>query len=260
MTQTTTQTTKKIGSYLLILFGVVTLFTACEKDNEDDLPVSTGRELKLVFSSGSIPLNDIDSATVILSKAGSTAIRKKLEKKNGYMVAPATDIPAGNWQMEWIVYAESPIGNDEYGRQYALNGMVSFPFTGALQKPAPRGDFDGTWLPRVWLRDAETGLTLTIGMDFTDPYLSMQAAPGKEYSYYYIDRIASLTMGNNSTMVGADHLERMGDFPAPYVVDNTSFSSLAETMKTRNWNKGEILVLVEEKNGPESVFYYVYQK
>jgi hypothetical protein len=250
----------KISSYLLILFGVVTLFTACEKDNEDNWPVSKSSELRLVFSSASISLNDIDSATVMLTKAGSTAIRKKLEKKNGYMAVTATDIPAGNWQMEWTIYAESPVGNDEYRRQYAYNSTAAFPFTGALQKPAPKGDFDGTWLPRVWLKDNETGLAIVMGMDFTDPFLSLKAAPGKEYSYYYIDKIALLENGNNSSMVGADNLEVMGNFPAPYVEDRTSFANLAETMKNRNWNKGEILVLIEEKNGPESVFYYNYRK
>lgn len=247
----------KLSSFL---FFSAILLTSCNKEIDQNDSGSEGKGLKLAFSSSSININTIDSASVIFTKPGSTVIRIKLVKQNGKMVAATTNIPAGNWQLEWVVYGESPVPNDEYSRQYVSNKTVAFPLTADMEQPAPKGDFDGTWLPRVWLRDAETGLALTIGMDFTDPYLSMQAAPGKEYSYYYIDKIASLVNGNNTTMVGADNLEVLGDFPAPYVEDKTSFANLAETMKTRNWNKGEIMVLIEEKSGPESVFYYVYQK
>jgi hypothetical protein len=236
------------------------LFGACKKEMGQNSSGSDGKSFKLAFSSSSIDLNDIDSAIIMLTKPGSAVITKKLIKQNGYMTAATTGIPAGNWKIEWVVYAESPVSNDEYGRQYVYNQTEAFPLSAAIEQQAPKGDFDGTWLPRVWMKDAETGLTIVMGMDFADPFLSMKAAPGKEYSYYYIDKIASWVDGNTNNMVGADNLEVTGDFPSPYLEDLTSFADLAEMMKTRNWNKGEILVLIEEKNGPESIFYYVYQK
>jgi hypothetical protein len=245
----------------LLLISVMIVAVACIKPIDIPSPAVNGI-IALNLGNGTISASSVDSVEVYFKANNEPARRYTMTVVNGQWQIRVPELPAAMYNAEIRVYQRKTAANDKESFIYALTNNVQIPVRTDLLIAGPTGTLNEQfWNKRLMRHDAQTNTTLIIGLQFRDPFFELRVAPGKRFSYFYIDRIANMREGNSNRQVGGDAFEKDEVFGSPGIVSNTTaFASLATQMAGKSWNHAQILMLLVDDSGQDHTYYYQYEK
>lgn len=230
------------------------LVPACKKT---DSPVT---QLIIKFTSPGIALNQIELATVVFTKVGSSEkIHKALEKTVSALQTPLTGLSAGNWQAE--IHLRTTKGADGYQRKFILKKTFTWPTT-SIALTAPTGKMTDNWQQFVLLGNLNAGAIITVPLDPTDPYFEMHVLD-KKWDYFYIDRSIRNQNGTTNEYIDQAEWECSANCftEEDKIIDSTAFAPFSNRAKSKTWNNGEIFViLLNVRTGMENIYLFRYEK
>lgn len=246
---------------LALVLLVSTFASSCKKSIDNPPPAPAG-VIALVSGVGTIAANTIDSVEVYLSAATQPIQRFKMEAVNGYWQFKVPTMPQGQYAAEIRVYQKKANANDQVAYQYSVQDVVTLPLQQDIFAAAPTGQLtDPNWRKRLMMHDPAIKTTFIMGLKFTDPFFELRVGAGMEWKYVYVDKIAHQRQGSTNQQVGSAAFEIFDPLVAPGLLNNTTaFGPLAVEMVNKQWNNGEILLLMLDAAGEEYTFYHTYEK
>jgi hypothetical protein len=134
-----------LGNVTAIAALFLVLFTAssCKKDKTNPPDVSVERYMVINFSNVTIPIAQVDSASIILKRQGSnTPIFRRFDKGAASLNLLMDDNLAGNWTADLYVYSKKQDGSV---RMFKRSIGFSLPLASNLDLIGPTGGNDGLW-------------------------------------------------------------------------------------------------------------------
>ncbi|MCU0394548.1 MAG: hypothetical protein MUF29_01465 [Chitinophagaceae bacterium] len=244
----------------LYLSLAVLLFAACNKPIELP-PPSAEKTISLDLSSGTIAAATIDSVEVFFSAPGKPPIRSLMQFTQSGWQMPAPPLAAGDYAINFRVYAREIQPGKTLRFQYAQAQVIGLPLTESKVFKGPNGTLEDRWLKRMFVQDTALKTTFIMGLHAEDPFFELQVGEGMRFQYVYIDKIAHWRQGGQSRRVESAAFEREEMLVSPGILNNrTAFAGLAERITGKDWNEGEILLLLMDEQGRDHTFYYSYSK
>ncbi len=247
-----------------VLSAIILLaVTGCDKENEPETITGNDTSFVVEFSASTIPLNLVDSATIILIKENATdTIIKKMSHGNNQMAVTIADLAAGNWSA--MVYVYGRVSIDNYKRRYDLAKTLTISSSAASFKyQGPKGQLADDWKTRVILADNNRSVVVTIAIDPLDSYFDVVIKDPK-WDYGYVDRIfLTKVAGGTSLLQGGASWECTDECfkSTGFTFDKNAFVSLPQSMLNKTWNYTEILVsIMDSDTRDERFFLYSYDK
>ncbi|HYF32727.1 MAG TPA: hypothetical protein VD993_16490 [Chitinophagaceae bacterium] len=135
---------KPSAAALAILLLLSFSLSSCKKDKAYQQPTPTiEKYLVINFSNVTIPIAQVDSATVILTKQGSnTPTFRRFDKGSQSLNLLMDDNSSGNWTADLYVYSRKPDGSV---RLFTRSIGFSLPLAVNLNLVGPTGANDGLW-------------------------------------------------------------------------------------------------------------------
>jgi hypothetical protein len=247
--------------YLLLAgFSLVWFLQSCSK-----APITIKHEVKklcLSFQAGSIPMNSIDSAFVLLRRDGvNTNYFLRFDQYERGLQVNIDGFRPGQWIAELYVYTKMNL--DGKSKLYfqskifdILNNSTKVEFI------APRRINNDSWKKRVIFSNAGNDISVLVSLDHADPYIGA-VAKNKSWDYIFIQRYAYQNSGGSQVLIASAAWECDGDcFGSNRVFNNTSaFATFSEKIKSADWNTGKIKVIVANyQSGEDFTMLYTYNK
>jgi hypothetical protein len=261
--RSTSVSTNKIATRLLMICTITVLFIACKKDKDDPAPPPAEKTFQVNFSAASVAFNLVDSGFVVLKKAGSgNQIFKRFEKKANSLSFSVEDLSAGNWTAELYIFARF---NQSGGRRYHHGQGFSIPTGGAKQNitlAAPTGAVTDIWKPYAFFRHEEQGVSIAVALDATDPHFDIEVKDTK-WDRYYVERYASnrLEGGANAKVAEQIWLCDNNCYTSDkFINNNTAFIPFTQEVGNKPWNNGLIIVVIADNEGAAVQFSHAYNK
>ena len=248
------------------LYALLFLFTACRKTDKapDSIP---DNHVNITFTSSSIALSLVDSATVTLHKIGnSTQYFLRLQKSNNLLSFPLETLSTGEWTASLIIYThykKSQHGDDV--RVYKQQKTFTLPLSGSVVNiDAPTGVFTDTWRPFIFFRDQRDNISVTVPIDAADPYFDVVVGDSK-WNFFHIQRTTYLRIpggGGNEQRTHGDWLCTAGCYTNQNaIVNTTAFIPFTQQAALKTWDNGEVLVQIKDENGGVVKDYFaIYDK
>jgi hypothetical protein len=249
---------------LVLIASVFTLLMACKKNKDQPEPEPPGDKNLLVnFSTTTIDYSLVDSAFVILKKAGSAQqIFKRFEKHTATLLFSIDDLSAGNWTAEMYIFARF---NTSAGRRYRQDKTFTIPGGGArdhITLAAPTGSITDAWKPYAFFRHEAEGVSIAVALDNTDPHFDIQVSNTK-WDLYYIERYANNRQQGGANAKVAEYIWSCdtGCYTSDkFINNNTGFLPFTQDVGNKDWNNGLIIVVIADNEGPDVQFSHVYNK
>lgn len=249
---------------VLVVAAALALFIACKKDKDkpaEDQPAD--KEFIVAFESGSIDQGLVDSAFVILKKAGSAQqIFKRFDKHTKNLSFYLEDLSAGNWTAEMYIFARF---NQSGGRRYLQEKAFTIPQGGiknSITINAPTGTITDAWKPYAFFKDETYGVSVAIPLDATNPHFDVTVRDGK-WNYFYIERYADKRLqGGGNTKVAEQIWDcSTGCYTSDrFINNNTAFLPFVQEVGNKEWDNGLIIVVIKADGGLAVQFSHRYDK
>ncbi|MDF2192191.1 hypothetical protein [Paraflavitalea sp. CAU 1676] len=248
----------------LMIVGIMLLgLIACRKDKDKPGEETGDKELVVSFVSGSIDQSLVDSAFVILKKAGSAQQTfKRFEKKAGTLSFYIEDLSAGSWTAEMYVFARF---NASGGRRYKQEKAFVVP-TGGIKNSitlnAPTGSITDAWKSYAFFRYVAEGISVSVPIDASNPHFDVEVGEAK-WNHFYIERYANnrLTGGANAKVAEQIWDCTSGCYTSDRFINNsTAFLPFVQEVGNKEWNNGLIIVVVGAPGGLAVQFSHSYNK
>lgn len=249
----------------VLVFVSLAVLSSCKKDPVKE-PVYYDSKLSIYFDNTTINPALADSVYAFFQKSNSNQpIMKRLQLVQGKWETATSDLSAGEWTVTLNFYARSAEANDYANRlftqikTFTVSGNTDNSFT----IKAPKGKFDDTWKTNLLLVDSPNNVSVVLSANGTDPYLEVRT-PAKDEYYFYIERNA-YQAGSGSSQLIAAHAWECSDgcytSNSPWIVNNTHFLPYAQQIQNKEWNVGEVFIIITNtRTNKESTFYYLYKK
>jgi hypothetical protein len=264
MKQITTRTLKAIAS--LPLLALFLQLAGCSKSNTDPQPAPTpANSLGIRFSTSSIAIEQVDSATIVLQKQGNqTQYFQRFDKGNGLLHLSVETLPAGEWTARLFIYARAEKDDKGQGvRLYEQQKTFTLPLNGTpVDISAPTGKLTDRWKPSVFIRDQVNGISIFIPMDAANPAFKVIVADNK-WSWFYVERsIHKYQAMGNLLLTTGTWLCTSGCFTHQNAIENnTAFIPFSQEVPTKNWDNGEVMVVIKNtETGMEKQYFSRYNK
>jgi len=245
--------TKHLPAVLLFTTGIYV--TACQKDVSADEPAPppAPKSAHIAFGTASIGLDKADSVLVKLTNADKTkTLAGKAVKKSADYLVTLDTLPAGSWQMDLEVYSKPGNG----GFKYTISKNVTLPLTEDLTINGPTALLADQWKSFLFIK--ETGFSVTVPLDPTDPAFEVRTFQGP-WEYVNVER----HVYKGTTELDADGFQCNNNcFPGNGILkDNTYFVNFSNNVKTLDWNKGEIyIMLINTPTNDDKTIYWLYDR
>lgn len=244
---------------IVLLLGVL-LLQSCKKDRPSNGP-SIEKYMLINFAAGSIPIAQVDSASIVLKKQGSNMpIYRRFDKGSGSLNLLMDDTQTGNWTAEISIYTKK--GDDNSSRLHTRSVGFSLPLASNLNLTAPSGEIGGVWKPHIVLASNNNDVVVVLAADNGEPYFDVRVTDGK-WDYFYIERYAFNRNDGMNEQVAADTWECYASCYTSdkLIVNTTGFLNFSNLVKTKSWNNGEIFIIVADmETQRERSFFYTYNK
>jgi len=248
----------------LVVGAALSVFIACKKDKDKpagDVPVD--KEFSVSFGAGTIDQGLVDSAFVILKKAGSSVQTfKRFEKHAGKLSFYLEDLSAGNWTAEMYVFTRF---NQSAGRRYRQEKAFTIP-TGGIKNSitidAPTGAITDAWKPYAFFNNETYGVSVAIPLDATNAHFDVTVREAK-WNYFYIERYASNRLPGGANAAVAEQIWdcSTGCYTSDRFIDNkTAFLPFVQQVGNKEWNNGLIIVVVKADGNLAVQFSHRYDK
>ncbi len=256
-------TTLRISALVLFLATNLFLVTSCKKDHVTEHIPSADTLLVMSFNDATIPSNLYDSAVVMLQRKGSNMpYLLRFHKDDEELHADIAGFRKGEYTVKINLYARVS-GSAEKREYHRTLNLELGSSTGRVYVTLPNGSLGDDWEPRVIL-SYNNELKFFVSLNFAHPYFRVEAADPSKWASIQLQRTAN----NKIPGTGTELLETQtwscttGCFPATSNIleNNAAFVELAEKLKTKTWNYGEIDITAEAKNGTKTEDYYYYNK
>lgn len=249
----------------LALISFIFFLSSCKKDNNPGpKPPEDYRDpiFKLDFSAATIPLNLVDSATVIFKKTGSqTHYVQRLEKTSTTMQVIINSLSKGEWTAN--VYLYSAVAGKDEKREYVISKIFE-KGTGYMEMSvaAPNGTLNDAWSPRVHYR-LQQEIDAYIPLNPEEPYFRLRVADRTKWKSYQVTRGAyNRIPGTGNELISS------GDWKCQLncinndklVEDSQFFVPFANGVKNKTWNNGEIEIIAVDQQGVEHGTLIRYNK
>ena len=130
-----------LAAALLILLAAAA--SSCKKDKTNRPDVSVERYMVINFSNVTIPVTQVDSASIILLRHGTnTPVFRRFDKGSASLNLLMDDNAGGNWTADLYVYSKKQDGSV---RVFTRSIGFSLPLAGNLTLVGPTGGNDGLW-------------------------------------------------------------------------------------------------------------------
>jgi hypothetical protein len=245
--------------FSFIIAGLLLVFAqSCLKNSGE---YDETKRLRIVFTPQTISFNQLDSASVIFTKQGtSTAIFKRLQKLPDMLETEIEDLPAGNWNAE--VYLNTK--KDTAGKSSRYKAKLSFAIEqiANILMPAPAQQSTELWKKSIVLSTPQNEIVVTIPLDVTDPYFEIITKELK-WDSFFIERAAFKRANNMNEQLGAQTwtctTNCMGS--DKIIFNSTAFAQFSEMMKSKQWNNAEVSVVIKDVDGQaEHEFFHAWDK
>jgi hypothetical protein len=240
--------------------------TACSKSKSDPQPAPVpANSLGIRFSATTIAIEQVDSATIVLQKQGSqTQYFQRFDKGNGLLQVSVESLSAGEWTARMFIYTRAEKEDKGQGvRMYEQQKTFTLPLNGAsIDLAAPTGKLTDSWKPFVFIRDNVNRISAFIPMDATDPAFQVIVADSK-WSWFYVERSTHKYQGiGNLLLTTGTWTCTSGCFTHQNaIINNTAFIPFSQEAPTKNWDNGEVMVIVKNmETGMEKQYFSRYNK
>ncbi|HYE56674.1 MAG TPA: hypothetical protein VD996_17620 [Chitinophagaceae bacterium] len=240
----------------------LTVLQSCKKEkNPGGGDAGIEKNLVINFQPGTIPIADVDSATVVFKKQGSQQfVLQRFDKGSNFLNVLTDGLSAGDYTAEIYIYTKKAADNSS--RMYTRSAGFTLPLSSNLTLTAPSGAINDVWKPHIVLAAANNDVVVVLAADNAEPYFDIRVKDNK-WDYFYVERAANNRNGGMNELVAADSWEcQNGCYTNDkLIINSTAFVPFTNTVKTKQWNNGEVFVIVADSDSQaEQVFFYVYDK
>jgi len=253
-----------VSALLLILAVNVLLVTSCKKENNatEDIP-SVDTLLVIAFNDATIPEGLYDSAHAVLEKKGSNMpYFLRFHKTGEELHADIDGLRKGEYTARINLYA-GVSGSDEKREYHRTVDLQLGNNSGRVYVTGPNGSLGDDWEPRVIL-SYNNEIKFFVSLNFAHPYFRVEAADPAAWARIQLQRSANNKIPGTGTELLASQTWSCTTncFPSntKTLQNSTAFVELAEKLKTKTWNFGEIDITAERKNGTKTEDYYYYNR
>lgn len=247
-------TTCTTAAQLYILCALI--LTACSKSKNDLTPIPDN-SLYVTFSASTVLFTKVDSATVVLKKTGSqTEYFLHFNKASDKLHFPLDGFSAGEWTADMYIFSRY---DDKGGRLFHQQKTFTMPLTGqAIGISGPTGALTDSWQPSAFIRDNTNGISITIPLDATDPHFDIQVADSKWNSFSVERAVLKKIPGTGNELKATDTWAcNNGCYTHnKAIINNTAFVSFAQQAATKDWNNGELTIIVKDEQAGVTLDYF----
>jgi len=253
---------KFYASFVAFAALLLSITSSCKKENNPggDHP-SVEKDIVISFQQQGISMSQVDSAMIVFKKQGSQQfVLKRFDKQTNFMNVVTEDLSAGNYTMDIYIYTKKAADNSS--RMYSRSIGVTLPLSSNHVMTAPTGEINGVWDPHIVLASANNEAVIVLAADNADPYFDVRVKDSK-WDYFYIDRIAFNRNGGMNEQIAAGSWECSSNCYTndKVIVNTTAFVPFNNEVKTKQWNNGEIyIILYDSETDEELSFFYTYNK
>ena len=250
-------------SYIGIVFILLLTTSGCRKDNKP--PPSPEKSLKIVFSTNTIDFQLVDSAYVLLQKAGMTEpIKKFFKKGNQSLDLPIGDLAEGDWGALAYIYAQLPKRKTNISHRYeqTLSFTVTSSGLSPETKPGPDGTLTNDWRPHGVITDALRSIFLTVPLDCRDAYYEFVINDPK-WDFFYIDRTAMKRNAGGVEIVASGQwwCDNACYGQNRIIRNRVVFQPFIQDLGSKFWELGMVDAFVRNQaTGEVAELYYLFNK
>jgi hypothetical protein len=253
----------RLSALVLILATNILLVPSCKKDNVTEPTPSVDTLLVLAFNDATIPEGLYDSAYVVLQRKGTTIpYILRFQKVGDELQADIDGLRKGEYTARINLYAGVSGSNEkrEYHRTIDLQLGSN---TGRAYVTGPNGSLGDDWEPRIVL-SYNNEIKFFVSLNFAHPYFRVEAADPSKWARIQLQRTANNKIPGTGTELLASQTwsctTNCFQANTNTVENGSTFVELAEKLKTKTWNHGEIDIIVESKNGTKTEDYIYYHR
>jgi hypothetical protein len=228
---------RKIAGMLLLLAVSI---LSCKKDT--GTPAIINKKLVVKLENHLIAVSDIDSANVVLRKAGtSTPYFFRLQKGADKLEALIDGLPTGEYAVDVDMYTKEMPSGKFY--QFLLNKQVSISNSSnaiTIEGPDDLGP-DG-WSTRKVMATSSRDIVVLIPLDVNDPYFEIRTST-PQWHFFGVERVAL----QGAAVVAHKNWQcdnGCGTNGGRLLFDKTIFLPFTNIIKNSTWTKNEIIITV----------------
>ncbi|HSB92114.1 MAG TPA: hypothetical protein VLC28_03315 [Flavitalea sp.] len=246
-----------------LLFAAITLLTAaalpsCLKENT----VEPGeRKMIIAFGQQSVPFNNIDSATAIFTKQGTTTpYNLKFEKSNGKFEVSMADFTSGIWRMDVMAYSKKDSAGKSF--QYSATATMDVAQVSGVLLGAPDQGNSTIWKKHIILSSSNNDIVSITPLDLTNPAFTL-IDKDPRWDSFYVKKTAFQTANGDTIVVSSKTwscgLDCLGSKYS--ITDTTYFNDFSQYIKTRTWAMGAVEVTLKDNESSDTkAFIHTWNK
>ena len=227
---------RKVAGMLMVLAVSI---VSCTKDTVDEPAPPTEKKLVVNLGPGGLPIDRIDSASVVLRRQGTTTpYFFRLQKGTNRLEATIDGLRAGEWTADFEIYTKAQLNKSMQivsVRQITIGNAETITIAGPVDPPS------NGWSARKVIAADDNDIVVIIPFDVNDPYFEIRTK-GFQWDFFGVQRTA--LYGN--AVVAFEEWTCDNGCPGNdrLIFNKTKFLPFTQAIQNSLWNKNEIVITV----------------